>query len=100
MFQVKAFKVVICGMLLILLGIPTLVLVDEERKLITNQGRGAVSNDSGGKEFPWYPKPLNKLTGATAGQINDSPSLILFTSKKALSIHMYASPYVCNCNQK
>ncbi|XP_065891038.1 nucleoredoxin-like [Dysidea avara] len=61
-------------------GIPTLVIVDEERKLVTTQGRAAVSNDADGKEFPWYPKPLNKLTGATAGQINDSPSLILFTN--------------------
>ena len=73
---------VMFGILFVMLGIPTLVIVDEERKLVTTQGRAAVSNDADGKEFPWYPKPLNKLTGATAGQINDSPSLILFTSKK------------------
>lgn len=57
------------------------MIVDENRKLITTQGRAAVTNDIDGKEFPWYPKPLNKLTGTTASQINDSPSLILFTSK-------------------
>lgn len=62
-------------------GIPTLVIVDENRKPITTQGRGAVNGDPDGKEFPWYPKPLNKLTGATASQINDSPSLVLFTGK-------------------
>ena len=73
---------VMCGILFVMLGIPTLVIVDQDRKLVTTQGRGAVSNDAEGKDFPWYPKPLNKLTGATASQINDSPSLILFTSKK------------------
>lgn len=62
-------------------GIPTLVIVDENRKTITVQGRGAVNSDPNGKDFPWYPKPLNKLTGATASQINDSPSLVLFTGE-------------------
>ena len=68
-------------------GIPTLVVVDENRKLITTQGRGAVNGDPDGKEFPWHPKPLNKLTGATAAQINDSPSLVLFTGE--VTIHSY-----------
>ena len=57
------------------------MIVDENRKPITVQGRGAVNGDPDGKDFPWYPKPLNKLTGATASQINDSPSLVLFTGK-------------------
>ena len=64
------------------LGIPTLVILDEQRKTITTQGRGAVNGDPEGNEFPWYPKPLNKLTGATAGHINDNPSVVLFTGKK------------------
>ena len=57
------------------------MIVDENRKTITVQGRGAVNGDPDGKEFPWHPKPLNKLTGTTAGQINDSPSLVFFTGK-------------------
>ena len=57
------------------------MIVDENRKPITVQGRGAVNGDPDGKDFPWYPKPLNKLTGATASQINDSPSLVLFTGE-------------------
>jgi len=84
MFQVKPYYIFIkfafcyvCNFL----GIPTLVIVDENRKPITTQGRGAVNGDPEGKEFPWHPKPLNKLTGATASQINDSPSLVLFTGK-------------------
>ncbi len=35
------------------------------------------------QEFPWYPKPINQLTGATAGDINDSPALIWFNDKKS-----------------
>ena len=33
------------------------------------------------QEFPWVPKPVNELTGATAGEINEYPSLIWFTGK-------------------
>ena len=60
-------------------GIPTLILLDEEGNVITTQGRGAVTSDPDGKEFPWHPKPVNELTGGTAGEINDFPSLIWFT---------------------
>ena len=31
------------------------------------------------QEFPWHPKPVNELTGGTAAEINDFPSLIWFT---------------------
>lgn len=67
------------------------MIVDESRKLITTQGRGAVNGDPEGKEFPWYPKPLNKMTGATASQINDSPSLVLFTGKLGLVSYCIAA---------
>lgn len=61
-------------------GIPTLVLVEGDAKtVITKNGRGPVMEDPEGKDFPWYPKPLNELTGSTAGVINESPCLIWFT---------------------
>lgn len=31
------------------------------------------------QEFPWHPKPVNLLTGAVAGDINDFPAIIWFT---------------------
>lgn len=66
-------------------GIPTFVLLEwnEEGKLavITTNGRGAVSGDPDGNEFPWHPKPVNELTGSVASELNDNPSLVWFTDK-------------------
>ncbi len=33
------------------------------------------------QKFPWYPEPVNKLSGSTASEINDFPSLIWFSEK-------------------
>jgi nucleoredoxin len=50
-------------------GIPTLVIVDEEGKLINKDGRAAVAKDPTGENFPWKPRQLfdilseAKLTG-------------------------------------
>ncbi len=33
------------------------------------------------QKFPWHPEPVNKLTGNTASDINDYPSLIWFCDK-------------------
>jgi len=64
-------------------GIPTFVILDEEGKVITTDGRSSVSGDPEGKEFPWRPKPLNDLTKGP-GAINDMPSLILFSKDDEL----------------
>jgi len=44
---------------------PTLVLLDGPTgRLITTDGRDALSEDLQGKDFPWGPKPVNEiLTG-------------------------------------
>lgn len=60
-------------------GIPTLIILDENGKVITTNGRGAVSSDPEGKEFPWKPKPLNKLDDVTASMVNEEACLIYFT---------------------
>ena len=31
------------------------------------------------QDFPWYPKPVNELTGSTAPELNEFPCLVLFT---------------------
>jgi nucleoredoxin len=62
-------------------GIPTLVLLSPEGKVITTKGRAAVSADPEGKEFPnWGPKPVNPLEQA-AGDLNESPALIVLCEK-------------------
>ncbi|KAK3084014.1 hypothetical protein FSP39_006734 [Pinctada imbricata] len=60
-------------------GIPTLVVLDDKGEIITMNGRGAVMADEDCMDFPWYPKPVNELTGNAAVQLNESPCLVLFT---------------------
>jgi nucleoredoxin len=60
-------------------GIPTLVILDENHKIITSEGRGAVSSDPEGAEFPWLPKPLNALDDSAQSVINDFPFLVAET---------------------
>ena len=31
------------------------------------------------QDFPWYPKPLNELTGTASVMLNESACLVLFT---------------------
>ena len=45
-FFLKKFKVS---------GIPSFVILDEEGKVITTEGRKAISADPQGAEFPWKP---------------------------------------------
>ncbi|XP_072325941.1 nucleoredoxin isoform X2 [Scyliorhinus torazame] len=59
-------------------GIPTLIILDQEGKIITRQGRPAVLNDVDCKEFPWHPKPVLELNESNAMQLNEGPSLVLF----------------------
>ncbi|XP_038059235.1 nucleoredoxin-like [Patiria miniata] len=64
-------------------GIPTLVFLDESWNVITTNGRGAISKDPEGKDFPFYPKPVNMLSGDTASAINENTTLIWFAADSA-----------------
>ncbi len=57
-------------------GIPTLVVLDEELKLITANGTAAVAADPEGGNFPWRPKPVEQLSEGTADRINGGPVLL------------------------
>ncbi|XP_067014881.2 nucleoredoxin [Anabrus simplex] len=59
-------------------GIPTLVLLDADGHLITDDGRGEVNEDPDGLSFPWYPKLVNILTERHAAKLHDHPAIILF----------------------
>lgn len=46
-------------------GIPSVVVLDADGKVITKDGRSAISSDPTGEEFPWKPKSLKEiLSGA------------------------------------
>ncbi|XP_074643561.1 nucleoredoxin-like [Tubulanus polymorphus] len=60
-------------------GIPSLVIVDENDKVITKNGRVAVTMDPEGKDFPWHSKSLYELNDFLVPQVNEAACLILFT---------------------
>eukprot|EP00054_Salpingoeca_dolichothecata_P031492 m.263700 g.263700 ORF g.263700 m.263700 type:complete len:402 (-) comp27140_c0_seq1:67-1272(-) len=61
-------------------GIPTLVILSPDGKLITSEGRGLIEADPEGKDFPWQPKPINSLNGGTLSWLNKKPSVIVFVN--------------------
>lgn len=60
-------------------GIPSLMILDENLQLITRNGREYVDGDPEGKDFPWKPKPVEKLTEMMATNVNGMACMILFT---------------------
>jgi len=61
-------------------GIPTLVVLTPEGKVITTKGRAAAGADPEGKDFPWHPKPVSSLEEA-ASDLNETPALIVLCEK-------------------
>jgi len=57
-------------------GIPTLVIVGPDGKIINSDGRSALGKDKEGKNFPWVPPPFTELEDSSC--INDEPTLIVF----------------------
>jgi len=75
-------------------GIPTLVLLDNKGKLLTDSAVGLVAGDPDGNGFPWTPKPVNILMQTTASMIS-GPALIAFcqgdTQAKSLAQDLISS---------
>jgi len=65
-------------------GIPSFVIIGEDGKVITKEGRSAISGDPTGEEFPWHPKPVSNLK-AGPGAVNETTTVMAFceTSDKA-----------------
>jgi nucleoredoxin len=56
-------------------GIPTLIMLDPELRVVNKALRGAVSKDPEASEFPWAPKPVQSLEEGVES-INETPALI------------------------
>jgi nucleoredoxin len=54
-------------------GIPTLIIVGPDGKVVNKDGREAIGDDPEGQEFPWVPKPIVKLTESSVGRVNGQP---------------------------
>mmetsp|Transcript_123045 Transcript_123045/g.229980 ORF Transcript_123045/g.229980 Transcript_123045/m.229980 type:complete len:448 (+) Transcript_123045:73-1416(+) len=57
-------------------GIPTLVIVDEQGRIINKNARGAISSDATGDNFPWAPPAVGNL--AAPQGIHDAPAVCVF----------------------
>eukprot|EP00735_Rhodelphis_limneticus_P009536 TRINITY_DN2797_c0_g1::TRINITY_DN2797_c0_g1_i2::g.27672::m.27672 TRINITY_DN2797_c0_g1::TRINITY_DN2797_c0_g1_i2::g.27672 ORF type:complete len:422 (+),score=143.17,sp/Q503L9/NXN_DANRE/39.18/1e-95,sp/Q503L9/NXN_DANRE/43.04/3e-40,Thioredoxin_8/PF13905.1/6.3e-31,Thioredoxin_8/PF13905.1/2.5e-31,Thioredoxin_8/PF13905.1/3.2e+03,AhpC-TSA/PF00578.16/1.3e-09,AhpC-TSA/PF00578.16/3.7e-13,Thioredoxin_2/PF13098.1/2e-09,Thioredoxin_2/PF13098.1/1.4e-12,Thioredoxin/PF00085.15/8.8e-06,Thioredoxin/PF00085.15/0.33, len=57
-------------------GIPTFVILDEDRKVVTTEAREALGSDPEGAEFPWHPKALNDLANG-GSSLNEATCVIL-----------------------
>lgn len=53
-------------------GIPSLIIIDREGRVINKDGRTVIMGDPQGENFPWLPKPVEELNRNTASRINTS----------------------------
>jgi nucleoredoxin len=58
-------------------GLPSLVILDEDRQVITTKGREFALKDPEGAKFPWHPQPLNEISYSFDG-IAQKPSVVVF----------------------
>lgn len=73
-------------------GIPSLVILDGEGKLVSAKGRSFVSNDPRGEEFPWVPPTVKSLLGASVLSKDGEVATSSFTGKH---IALYFSAHWC-----
>jgi len=69
-------------------GIPSFVILDGEGKTITTEGRGAVSDDPTGENFPWTPPTAEEK--AAAALKNLGPDLLAQTGGKPIGLYFSA----------
>lgn len=65
-------------------GIPMLVVIDENGELITKEGRGNVTSDPTGANFPWRPRPIRDV-------LSDGP---LMTKSGTADASVLAGKYI------
>jgi len=58
-------------------GIPSFIILDKDGSVVTKDGRGAVSNDPIGAEFPWYSKPVG-IIEKDVSIVNETTTVIAF----------------------
>lgn len=61
-------------------GIPTLITLDPDGKVINKNARGAASAEDAATTFPWVPKPFEELSATVESQgydVNEKPAFIV-----------------------
>lgn len=57
-------------------GIPSLVTLSDGGVVINKAARGVAEDDPEGKDFPWFPKPVNNVNDVTDG-LNDEICVVM-----------------------
>lgn len=75
-------------------GIPSLVFVDKNAKVINTNGRQAVSEDPAGAEFPWPAPTFSDLIGDNF-QRNDGTKVTFDEALRGKTLGLYFSAHWC-----
>lgn len=75
-------------------GIPTLLVLDKDGKLITDSGREMVGKDEEGAKFPWAPRSLYDIL-ATAKMTKKGAPLTVADLKAMPNFSVYFSAHWC-----
>jgi len=76
-------------------GIPTLVLLDGEGKLITDAARGKVMSDPEGADFPWRPPTLEDVVSGITFTTKDGAGKTWADMQKNDAVAFYFSAHWC-----
>lgn len=60
-------------------GVPTLIVLDPELRVVTTEGRRALTSDPQGVGFPWVPQPFRALDDNSLALIDNFPFLLVIT---------------------
>ncbi|XP_059490437.1 nucleoredoxin-like [Neocloeon triangulifer] len=63
-------------------GIPSLVVLDPDDRVVTDEGRQEVCDDPLGKDFPWPDRRIYTLTERTLVRMHDRPAVIFFVESE------------------
>ncbi|CAB3369981.1 Hypothetical predicted protein [Cloeon dipterum] len=63
-------------------GIPSLVVVDPDDRVVTDEGRQEVCDDPLGKHFPWHERRIYPLTERTMLRMHDRPAVIFLVESE------------------
>eukprot|EP00927_Polykrikos_kofoidii_P068108 TRINITY_DN634_c0_g1_i4.p1 TRINITY_DN634_c0_g1~~TRINITY_DN634_c0_g1_i4.p1 ORF type:complete len:473 (+),score=81.32 TRINITY_DN634_c0_g1_i4:74-1492(+) len=75
-------------------GIPSVVILDADAKVITKDGRDTISSDPTGEDFPWIPKTLSEIM--TSAKIIDGAGQVFGAEALAGKVYgIYFSAHWC-----
>lgn len=74
-------------------GIPSLIILDKDGNLITEDGRSAVSRDPTGEKLPWVPPTFHELIGNEF--VKADGTKVTFDDLKGKTLGLYFSAHWC-----